>query len=389
VSGPPPLSATWQQADELRARGDFAAARDLLEPAADVAAIRLGPDNRAVVETQRRLATVHRELGELASARRVLEEALDGGLLGLGDADPLILGISAELGAIADELGNKHEARRNLARVARYGPAVLGEDHPYVRTAQRYLGVDVPLPDPPVPPWEPVEPGVYRAGQPAAAPPTAPLPTPAAFPAAPLPPAALAPPPEPALPVPATPGVPASWAGAPAGWDGPEPRRLTVEPARPSRRGRWIVAGAALAAVVLIGAVVAVVALLGRPERPGAGTAASPSAAAAAAPRDVRLRDNGVSVTLTWTDPTSGSVPFVIAEGRAGEQLRALQPLPAGQTAYTLNGLNPTLDYCFAVVATYSTNVVATSDAACTDRRHESASPSRPAPPSPAPSPSR
>jgi hypothetical protein len=149
------------------------------------------------------------------------------------------------------------------------------------------------------------------------------------------------------------------------------------------------VAGAALAAVLLIGAAVAVVALLGRPERPGAGTAASPSAAAPAAPRDVRLRDNGVSVTLTWTDPTSGSVPFVIAEGRAGGQLRALQPLPAGQTAYTLNGLNPTLDYCFAVVATYSTNAVATSDPVCTDRRHESASPSRPAPTSPAPSPSR
>ena len=44
MSGPPPLSATWQQADDLRAQGDFAGARDLLEPAADVAAIRLGPD---------------------------------------------------------------------------------------------------------------------------------------------------------------------------------------------------------------------------------------------------------------------------------------------------------------------------------------------------------
>src|SRR5258708_6425105 len=107
VSAPPPLSATWQEADELRAQGSFAAARDLLEPAADVAAIRLGPDDPAVVETQRRLATVHRELGELASARRVLEDALDGGLLRLGDADPLILLISAELGAIADELGNR------------------------------------------------------------------------------------------------------------------------------------------------------------------------------------------------------------------------------------------------------------------------------------------
>jgi hypothetical protein len=378
VSGPPPLSATWQRADELRARGEFAAARDLLEPAADVAAIRLGPDDRGVLETQRRLATVHRELGELASARRVLEEALDGGLLGLGDADPLILGISAELGAIADELGNKHEARRNLARVARYGPEVLGADHPYVRTAQRYLGVEAPLPAPPVPPWEPVEPGVFRAAPAPEPPPAAPFPPPA-----PEPPAPPAPPAEPALPVPAPRATPATWTGPGTVWDGPQPSRRAAEPAARSRRGLWITLGAGLAVLLVAGAAVLAVALRGGPPRAGTGADASPSPTVPAAPRDVRLRDNGASVTVTWTDPTSGSVPFLIAEGRAGEQLRALQPLPAGQTAYTLNGLNPTLDYCFAVVATYSTNLVATSDPVCTDRRHESA------PPSPSPGRSR
>jgi len=387
VSGAPPLSATWQRADELRALGDFAAARDLLEPAADVAAIRLGPDDRAVVETQRRLATVHRELGELASARRVLEEALDGGLLGLGDADPLILGISAELGAIADELGNKHEARRNLARVARYGPAVLGADHPYVRTAQRYLGVDAPLPAPAVPAWEPVEPGVYRSADPA--PPAPPDAAPA--PAPPDPPwqasTAIVPliphqrPPEQApLPVP---GQPAAWAGAPGTALEPAGAPPAEPAARPVRRGLWIALAAVLAAVLTAGAALTIVALTGRPAPRDAG-ATSPSPPPSA-PRDVKLRDDGVSVTLTWTDPTSGTVPFIIAEGRVGEQLRALQPLPAGQTAYTLNGLNPTLDYCFAVVATYDTNVVATSDPVCTERRHEPA-PSASGGPEPSPS---
>jgi hypothetical protein len=42
--------------------------------------------------------------------------------------------------------------------------------------------------------------------------------------------------------------------------------------------------------------------------------------------------------------------------------------LPAGQTAYTVNGLNPALDYCFTVVAVYNTNEVATSALACTQR---------------------
>ena len=383
VSSPPPLSATWQQADELRARGAFAAARDLLEPAADVAAIRLGPDDRAVVETQRRLATVHRELGELAQARRVLEEALDGGLLGLGESDPLILGISAELGAIADELGNKHEARRNLARVARFGPAVLGADHPYVRTAQRYLGIDGPLPPTPaepaalVPPWEPVEPGVYRAAQ-------APC-----IPVQPAPPETA--PPSTAL-VPAPPvaaGLPAhteSAAGAglpvPQGWAGPhrgwEPPAAPPAPARAARRGWWIALGAVLAAVLLV--VLALTALaLARGSSPGAATGPGPaSPSAGAAPKNLKLRDDGVSVTLIWTDPSSGSVQFLVAGGRVGEQMRAFQPLPAGQTAYTLNGLNPTLDYCFTVVAIYSTTYVATSDPVCTDRRHQpTAGPSR------------
>src|SRR5436305_1687416 len=144
VSAPHHLSAAWADADALRAKGQLTAARDLLEPVADVAAIRLGSDDPDVIETMRRLALVHRELGELASARRVLEEALEGAQLRLTDDNPLVLGISAELGALADELGNRHEARRNMSRVARFGPAVLGEDHPYVRAAHQFLGTAIP-----------------------------------------------------------------------------------------------------------------------------------------------------------------------------------------------------------------------------------------------------
>jgi hypothetical protein len=498
VSAPPPLSATWQHADDLRAQGNFVAARDLLEPAVDVACAQLGLDDPAVVETQRRLATVHREMGELPAARRVLEEALDGGLLGLGDADPLILLISAELGAIADELGNKHEARRNLARVAHYGPTVLGPDHPYVRTSLRYLGVDVPplqattAPAEPVdaPPAEPVqpppsepavvavEPGVYRpaprdepapltgdataphaeapsphveapapagpgvyrppapsgpadapapatpspiAPSPAAPSPVAPAPT-TSSPIAPSPtgrpevapsritPSPVAPspsPPSPAAPAPAGrpevatgygalpgqtgtmpgqvpgqrpaaafPGGPASpaasepydWASPTVGqWVPPSRQEREAGERRPTRGP--LIAMALITLVVVVAGVAIGLVLFHR----GTPSAGSPSATASSAPArlapgHVQLRDDGVSVTLTWSDPTAGRVPFVVAGGWAGETSRALQTLPAGSTAYTLNGLNPALNYCFTVVAVYTTNEVATSALTCTRR---------------------
>lgn len=615
----------WQQADRLRADGDFTGARDLLEPACDVAAIRLGTDDPDVVETMRRLAEVHRELGELASARRVLEEALDGAQLRLGDAHPLILRISAELGAIADELGNKHEARRNLGRVARHGPDVLGAEHPYVRTARRYLGIDravPPVPPPaPDPGWAapapvPVrdEPAVYRPpAPPAYSPGQGPwavpgrMPTSAAGPQpAPEPGAGTMPQPAPepgvsgpdtipgsrpeavdsarAAPTPVPrgrgpvggalrgdatdgpgpadgPGTPVATGGVdsgagpaarsgiinPAAADphpgggvagerrggdsaagsaggsapqpgrdssqqpGPEPDRqpdpgpdprpaggtdgsdlppwsrpdpgpspdggasdagsvapaTTVnwpvpdarqasgtgvwagptpaggfpsdhragpagravgwarvgkkeraegespagggdgpgvwagpavsQPARdqrrmpsqaegrrgPRRRGGLVVTAVAMLATAG-GAVAVTLASRGdpaagpapgtttasasRPASPVPDTTSARAAAPSSPPTRVRLRDDGVSVTLTWSDPTDGRVPFMIAGGRAGQQSRAFQSLPPGQTAYTVNGLNPSLDYCFTVIAVYTTDVIAPSDLVCTTR---------------------
>jgi hypothetical protein len=39
-----------------------------------------------------------------------------------------------------------------------------------------------------------------------------------------------------------------------------------------------------------------------------------------------------------------------------------------GQTSYTVNGLNSRVDYCFTVLAVYSTNSFATSGQVCTER---------------------
>ncbi|MBO0868699.1 MAG: tetratricopeptide repeat protein, partial [Micromonosporaceae bacterium] len=82
----PALTAAWQQADVHRAQGDLAAARQVLEPATDVAKAAFGPDHPDVLATQQRLALVHRDLGDWPAARRVLEEALANGQVRYGDA---------------------------------------------------------------------------------------------------------------------------------------------------------------------------------------------------------------------------------------------------------------------------------------------------------------
>ncbi len=144
-----------------------------------------------------------------------------------------------------------------------------------------------------------------------------------------------------------------------------------------------------LAVALVGGSVAAVVAFVaarpgpvddGRPDGIGvvASGAASPSSAApgggAGAPRDLKLRDEGTSVTLTWTDPSSGTVSFIVAGGQQGA-IRQLQVIVPGTTTYTINGLSPRLDYCFTVAAVYDTTRVELSDLACTKRA--SASPRR------------
>jgi hypothetical protein len=327
----------------------------------------------------------------------VLEETLEGAQLRLGDDDPIILAISAELGVIADELGNRHEARRNLTRVARYGPAVLGLAHPYVQAAQRYLGADAPLPA--TPPE-----ALGTLPEPGATPPEArgtPPETRGTLPPAPSEVRTAPPAPQARAPIRQEPGVyrpaprpndppippapPPTPAGAPPHLEWPAPAKASaaeaegsaaeadeayfdIEPQR--SRTPLIAVGVAVVAVV-VAAIVAVVAFSGPRATPSAAPpdqspAASPTPAQA--PPTVRLRDSGASLTLTWTDPSSGKVPFLVAGGIAGGAAQPFPPLPPGQTSYTLNGLNPKLDYCFTVGAVYSTDVVTLSSLVCTQR---------------------
>lgn len=154
-----------------------------------------------------------------------------------------------------------------------------------------------------------------------------------------------------------------------------------AHPARePQRRGRnWtavaaVLAAVGVAAVAVVGTGVVVFLRSGPAaaplsDNPRESAAGTPSGAPTAPPpTELSLRDDSTSVTLSWSDPSGGAVPFVIAAGRAGQQLGMRGRVEPGRTSYTINGLSAEVDYCFTVLAVYSTEMFTTSGQVCTNR---------------------
>ncbi|MGW1062550.1 hypothetical protein [Micromonospora rubida] len=165
------------------------------------------------------------------------------------------------------------------------------------------------------------------------------------------------------------------------GWraadDYPSPQdawQTTYQEEERTGRGRTVVLVAVVVLVVLAIVVGVAVLVFGRDQAAPPG-AAPASASASAGPKvsgpppgDLKLRDDSSTISLTWTDPSSGAVPFMVAGGRAGQKLGVLATVDPGQTGYTVNGLNSRVDYCFTVLAVYSTDAFATSGQVCTAR---------------------
>jgi fibronectin type III domain protein len=150
----------------------------------------------------------------------------------------------------------------------------------------------------------------------------------------------------------------------------------TFPPALPDRRRRApLVALVLVATLALVGGVIsAVVAFQAVRTRPGS-TAAPPGGGQPSSagptfppPADLRLRDDGTSITLTWTDPSHGTAPFIVAGGRADRAPSPLHTVGSGETTYTVNGLSGTTEYCFLVAAVYSPEHTAPSTLVCTHR---------------------
>ena len=88
-----------------------------------------------------------------------------------------------------------------------------------------------------------------------------------------------------------------------------------------------------------------------------------------APPTGVTIVDRGTSVRVAWRDPTAGKYGFMVTMARAGQQLKPVAQVGPGRTQTDVIGLQPSLQYCFAVVAVYSTTTFATSPQVCTERK--------------------
>ncbi|GII21789.1 fibronectin type III domain-containing protein [Planosporangium mesophilum] len=411
MSVPDHLTTVSHHARALATRGDLRGAQAMLDQALEPAAAMLGPDHPEVLAATRLLASLHRDSGDLSGARRLLEEAIAAGEFTPGGDSPTLLSLSYDLAMLADELGNRHEARRNFTRLLRQGPAVLGPDHEYVRAARRYLDAGASTPasappvapvtpappatsvTPPVPPATPAAPPVTPA-RPTRQAPHPPHPTPnppqsthRATPSPAAPPPVVAHPADPVSPVahPSDP-VPPVWHPSdripPAAPRSAPPIPPSAPPAfRPTptwspddrderRHSRApLLVLVVVAAMALVGGGIAGFLVLRTPPRdPGPAASATAGADALKPPGDLKVRDDGSSVTLTWTDPSNGTVPFIVAGGREGSGFSPLQSVESGKTTYTLHGISSTADYCFMVAAVYSSQRTVPSQLACTRR---------------------
>jgi hypothetical protein len=162
---------------------------------------------------------------------------------------------------------------------------------------------------------------------------------------------------------------------APVSLHGPMAAAAARERAR--GRGATVAAFVAAGAAVVAALLVLVVVLRPEAEPPRVGAVPETSTGAPVPggpalggepPTDLAVREDGDALLLTWSDPTAGTVPFIVAAGRAGTQLRAMATVEPGSTRYLANGLSGRYDYCFTVVAVYSSDQYAASGQVCTTR---------------------
>jgi hypothetical protein len=173
------------------------------------------------------------------------------------------------------------------------------------------------------------------------------------------------------------PGAPQRFPAPPAQPVPPLPGRSDADDHRQARVP--MLALVLVAAMALLGGGIAAYLVLHGPggRGPTPGPSASPTAETLEPPRDLKLRDEGTSITLTWTDPSGGTVPFIVAGGRSAAAAKSIGTVESGKTTFRLDGLSPTADFCFLVAAVYSGNNTVLSAPACTTRNTTTPTPKR------------
>ncbi|MDI6101211.1 fibronectin type III domain-containing protein [Actinoplanes sp. NEAU-A12] len=163
--------------------------------------------------------------------------------------------------------------------------------------------------------------------------------------------------------------------------DPPNSRRLPVRvaSAQRSRTAHPLLLATVLAGGVATAAAVAILTLPGadgatHPQAPPSGPASAPAAepltavAEPGAPQDVRLRDNGQSVSLQWAYPRDATGDVVIAVGRSGQSPVTVADLPSGATDYVVYSLSEQQNYCFTVSVRTDGQESAAAAPVCTRR---------------------
>ncbi|NMO51143.1 fibronectin type III domain-containing protein [Actinoplanes sp. TBRC 11911] len=377
-----------------------------------------GADSARVLAAEADLATAEHSAGHCTAARSRLVDAWRRHHRTYGDAAPAGIKMLARLGAMERECGRDDESRHHLRQAQAMCARYLPGDHPLVRQVSAVAAGSAS--------------GKHRCGrvEQSAGPRDAPGVQTAPFPRRPTvspPPLDVA---EPAFrPPPEIRGTEANAAGyqppvylsdvhrppgeltgrharagtLPPALDSPMPPApaaalalpptservrpaIDDEPEPPRRRQPFLLAAVVVAAVA---AAVAVV-VLTLPDRNNGSVSPTPSATAGiatsqqatapsatattappgdpGAPRDVRLQDNGDSVSLRWAYPDDAERPVLVSGGRTGQKPRVFQQLPAGASEYVVYGLSDTQNYCFTVAVAYSNKNIATSSQVCTDR---------------------
>jgi eukaryotic-like serine/threonine-protein kinase len=165
-------------------------------------------------------------------------------------------------------------------------------------------------------------------------------------------------------PRPDTPYIQPIPAAPPPSWDPDLTSRIAQS--RPPRRRRMLLL--ALLAVLVGGAIgLAITLLNGQNTRtqpppststpqtvsnpPDVTTTIPQGGDPAFAPTLKPVKDDGTSITLTWTDPTAGKAQFVVVDV-SGPRPEPLITVAAGQTTYTVENLNPAATkYCYQIIA--------------------------------------
>jgi tetratricopeptide (TPR) repeat protein len=334
---PATIRAVAVLAAVLHDRGELDEAQRHYERAIRGTAGATGPAARAVLLARANLALLHRDRGDTATAVRELTGAYTLHRRAFGAGDPETIRLAVELGRLHTDVGDLPAARRLLAVAHAAARGALGEEHPLATAVEAALAaVESPMPS--APDAEPVPRPERTRGR----------------------------------------AVARLWtrrsgrpglAGRPRIRFGPR-TRLGWRPV--TRRGVHLAAVTATCLAALLAVAGAVVAVANRPvgaaEHRPAGTPGTPARAPRPAPRDLVLRDEGTSITVSWSDPSGGTAQVLLAVAEAGQPTGPLRGLAAGTREKKITDLDAVVDYCVVLAEIYPDDAAARAAQVCTHR---------------------